>query len=102
LMQNSLRYTDPPGQIAIALKRAGDRAVVEWHDSAPGVPAEELPRLTERLYRVESSRSRAGGGSGLGLAIASAIVEGHSGTLTPTARPLGGVAMPRTLPRPAA
>jgi len=99
LMQNSLRYTDTPGRIAIALKRAGDRAVVEWHDSAPGVPAEELPRLTERLYRVESSRSRAGGGSGLGLAIASAIVEGHGGTLTATASPLGGVAITLTFPR---
>ena len=99
LMQNSLRYTDVPGRIAIALTRAGDRAVVEWLDSAPGVPAEELPRLTERLYRVESSRSRAGGGSGLGLAIARAIVEGHGGTLTATASPLGGVAITLAFPR---
>src|SRR6185436_1570874 len=40
LMQNSLRYTDAPGRIAIALRREGDRVVVEWHDSAPGVSAE--------------------------------------------------------------
>src|SRR5262249_20624450 len=81
LMQNSVRYTDAPGRIAISVRREGKQAVVEWHDSAPGVAADEMPRLTERLYRVETSRSRASGGSGLGLAIARAIVEGHGGTL---------------------
>jgi two-component system sensor histidine kinase BaeS len=99
LMQNSLRYTDPPGKISIGLKREGDDAVVEWHDSAPGVAAEDLPRLTERLYRVEASRSRAGGGSGLGLAIARAIVEGHGGTLSATASPLGGLGIRLVFPR---
>ena len=98
LMQNSLRYTDAPGTISVALKRAGETAVVEWHDSAPGVAAEDLPRLTERLYRVEASRSRAGGGSGLGLAIARAIVEGHGGTLTATSSPLGGLGIRLVFP----
>ena len=93
LMQNSLRYTDPPGRISISVKREGDRAVVEWQDSAPGVPSQDMPRLTERLYRVEGSRSRASGGSGLGLAIARAIVEGHSGRLTAGPSPLGGLAI---------
>jgi two-component system sensor histidine kinase BaeS len=99
LMQNSLRYTDVPGTIAVAVRREGDRAVVDWQDSAPGVAAEDLPRLTERLYRVEGSRSRAGGGSGLGLAIARAIVEGHGGTLTPGASPLGGLGVRLVFPR---
>lgn len=99
LMQNSLRYTDAPGRIAIGLAREGDRAVVSWNDSAPGVPPEDVPRLTERLYRVETSRSRDGGGSGLGLAIARAIVEGHGGTLTATASPLGGLGIRLTFPR---
>jgi two-component system sensor histidine kinase BaeS len=99
LMQNSLRYTDPPGRISVVLKREGDQAVLEWHDSAPGVAAEDLPHLTERLYRVEASRSRAGGGSGLGLAIARAIVEGHGGTLTATASPLGGLGIRLVFPR---
>jgi two-component system sensor histidine kinase BaeS len=98
LMQNSLRYTDAPGTIAVTLKRENGHALVEWHDSAPGVPAEDLPRLTERLYRVEGSRSRAGGGSGLGLAIARALVEGHGGTLTTTASPLGGLGVRLALP----
>src|SRR5262252_9019315 len=98
LMQNSVRYTDGPGQIAISLRRERDCAVVDWQDSAPGVAPEELPRLTERLYRVEASRSRVSGGSGLGLAIARAIVEGHGGRLVAAASPLGGLAIRVELP----
>ncbi len=98
LLQNSVRYTDAPGRIAITLKQAAGRLIVEWEDSAPGVPAEELARLTDRLYRVESSRNRASGGSGLGLAIARAIVEGHGGTLTAKASALGGLSIEIALP----
>jgi len=99
LMQNSLRYTDAPGRIAISLRRERDHAVIDWQDSAPGVAAEELPRLTERLYRVDASRSRVSGGAGLGLAIARAIVEGHGGRLVTAASPLGGLAIRLELPR---
>src|SRR5215813_10084195 len=98
-MQNSLRYTDAPGRIAISLRREHDRAVIDWQDTSPGVAAEELPRLTERLYRVDASRSRVSGGSGLGLAIARAIVDGHGGRLVATASPLGGLAIRLELPR---
>jgi two-component system, OmpR family, sensor histidine kinase BaeS len=99
LMQNSLRYTDAPGRIAITVKSDGQRAIVDWQDSAPGVAADELPRLTERLYRVEASRSRASGGSGLGLAIARAIVEGQGGTLSVAGSPLGGLGVRLLFPR---
>ena len=98
LLQNNLRYTDKPGVIDIRLWRDGEHVLVNWEDTGPGVPAQDLPRLTERLYRVESSRSRAGGGSGLGLAIARAIVEGHGGRLTARASPLGGLAIEIALP----
>jgi two-component system sensor histidine kinase BaeS len=98
LMQNSLRYTDAPGRVAIAVRRDGDRVIVDWQDSEPGVAAEELSHLTDRLYRVESSRSRASGGSGLGLAIARAIVEGHGGTLGVAASPLGGLGVRLVFP----
>jgi two-component system sensor histidine kinase BaeS len=93
-----VRYTDVPGRIAVGLRRAGERVVIDWEDTAPGVPAAELSRLTERLYRVEGSRSRAGGGSGLGLAIARAIVEGHGGTLEARASGLGGLKIEISLP----
>ena len=98
LLQNSLRYTDAPGKIAIALRREEKCVVVDWEDSAPGVPGDDLKRLTDRLYRVESSRNRASGGSGLGLAIAAAIVEGHGGTLTALASALGGLKIEIALP----
>lgn len=98
LLQNSLRYTDSPGKIAVAVRREPDRVVVEWEDSAPGVPQHELEKLTDRLYRVEGSRNRASGGSGLGLAIAAAIVEGHGGTLIARASALGGVTIEVALP----
>jgi two-component system sensor histidine kinase BaeS len=98
LLQNNLRYTNKPGVIDISLRRQGEHVLVNWEDTGPGVPAQDLPRLTERLYRVESSRSRAGGGSGLGLAIARAIVEGHGGRLTARASDLGGLAIEIALP----
>lgn len=98
LMQNTLRYTDPGGRVRIAARRSGERIVVEWEDSAPGVPEAELARLTDRLYRVDASRNRASGGSGLGLAIARAIIEAHHGTMTARPSALGGVAWTLTLP----
>jgi two-component system sensor histidine kinase BaeS len=91
LMQNTLRYTDAPARLRVTLRREAESLVVDWEDSAPGVAAAELPRLTERLYRVEGSRSRAGGGSGLGLAIAHAIVLAHGGDMQASASPLGGL-----------
>ena len=87
LLQNSLRYTDRPGRISVSIRNG----TVVWEDSAPGVPQADLPRLTEHLFRVEGSRSRAGGGSGLGLAIANAIVQAHGGTLRAAPSALGGL-----------
>jgi two-component system sensor histidine kinase BaeS len=98
LLQNSVRYTDAPGTIAVELRRDGERVTVTWEDSAPGVPPETLEHLTDRLYRLEGSRNRASGGSGLGLAIARALVQGHGGTLAARASRLGGVAIDITLP----
>jgi two-component system sensor histidine kinase BaeS len=91
LMQNTLRYTAPPGELSIVVHRAGDRAIVDWQDSSPGVSENDLPRLGERLYRVDASRSRDGGGSGLGLAIAKAIIEAHGGSMTVRSSTLGGL-----------
>ena len=98
LLQNSLRYTDAPGRIAVRMRRESGSIVIDWEDTAPGVPIEDLTKLTDRLYRVEGSRSRDGGGSGLGLAIARAIVEGHGGTLTAHASALGGLKIEIVLP----
>ncbi|WP_163558733.1 ATP-binding protein [Halomonas sp. NO4] len=99
LLDNSCAYTQAPGQLEVRLAVVGDRVRVTWQDSAPGVPEAALGKLTERLYRVEGSRSRASGGSGLGLSIAGALVKSHGGTFTPSASPLGGLCWTLEFPR---
>jgi len=91
LLDNSCAYTTEPGTLHVTLTRQHDEAVLIWEDSAPGVPEQDLARLTERLYRVEGSRNRSSGGSGLGLSIVSALVYAHGGHLDASASPLGGL-----------
>ena len=91
LLANSLQYTDPGGGLTVILGREGGHTTIDFQDSAPGVPPESLPRLFERLYRVDDSRSRHTGGSGLGLAIARNVVEAHGGTIGAFPSPAGGL-----------
>ncbi|WP_110667182.1 ATP-binding protein [Salinicola halophilus] len=98
LLSNTIAYTDSPGELRVTLRARRHHAEVIWEDSAPGVPDAELPRLTERLYRVEGSRNRRSGGSGLGLSIASALISAQGGTLVPSASPLGGLRWTLTFP----
>lgn len=97
LLENSARYTDAGGRVRLVLRvdntPRGREAVVDCHDSAPGVPPDVLPRLFQRFFRVDGSRNRASGGSGLGLAICSSIVQAHGGTITVAPSPLGGLAV---------
>ena len=98
LLENSMRYTDPGGEIRVSLERREAHALLAWEDSKPGVPADALPRLFERLYRVEPSRNRGAGGSGLGLSIAQSIVQAHGGRIEAKASTLGGVRIEVLLP----
>ena len=98
LVENSLRYTDSGGRVRVSLRREDNYAVIDWEDSKPGVPPEALPRLFERLFRVEESRSRERGGSGLGLAICRSIAEAHGGTIVARASELGGLRVILRLP----
>ncbi|MDQ1920623.1 ATP-binding protein [Massilia pseudoviolaceinigra] len=98
LLGNSLRYTDAGGQLQIGLALDGQHIVVSVEDSTPGVPDAALPRLFERFYRVDESRSRASGGSGLGLAICDAIIAGHGGRMQASHSPLGGLRIDILLP----
>jgi two-component system sensor histidine kinase BaeS len=91
LAQNTLRYTDAPGQLHIGMSVSPHAVVLTWQDSSPGVSDSDLPRLTERLFRVDSSRNRASGGSGLGLSIVKAIADAHRIELAASASALGGV-----------
>ncbi len=98
LAENSLRYTDAGGRVRVALRREDNHAVIDWEDSKPGVPEAALPRLFERLFRVEGSRSRERGGSGLGLAICRSIAEAHGGSIVARASDLGGLRVILRLP----
>ena len=98
LIENSVRYTDAGGKLRIDCATADDGVTVELMDSAPGVDAKNLPRLFERLYRVEGSRNRASGGAGLGLAICRTIVDAHGGTIQAQSSPLGGLWLTVHLP----
>ena len=98
LFENSLRYTDAGGKLAVGLCLSEEQAIIEFQDSTPGVPEKELDRLFERLYRVEGSRSRTSGGAGLGLAICKNIVEAHEGTISAHQSPLGGLLIRITFP----
>ncbi|AFU99259.1 ATP-binding protein [Simiduia agarivorans] len=93
LLGNSIKYTDPPGRIQVRLRADNSGVILTVEDSAPGVSAEQLPRLFDHLYRADSSRNRSTGGSGLGLAIARRIVEAHGGSLSASASALGGIKM---------
>ena len=84
LLDNALRHTPAGGSVTISAASSPRAAEVALsvEDTSEGIPAEHLPHIFERFYRVDSARDRTHGGSGIGLAIAWALVEGHGGQLT--------------------
>jgi two-component system sensor histidine kinase BaeS len=98
LLKNSINYTDSGGHLEIAIYKKGDALLIDLSDSAPGVPEQELAKLFDRFYRVESSRNRNHGGAGLGLAICSNIIAAHSGLIKAYASALGGLSIHIELP----
>ena len=81
LIINAAKYTPPKGTIRVTTRFADDRFLVEIKDNGVGIEAHHLPRLTERFYRVDGSRSTDSGGTGLGLAIVKHILMRHEGEL---------------------
>jgi two-component system phosphate regulon sensor histidine kinase PhoR len=82
LVDNAIKYTPQNGAVNVSVTKAGRHAVVTIEDNGIGIPAENIPRLFERFYRVDKSRSRALGGTGLGLAIVKHIVNLIGGHIT--------------------
>ena len=93
LFENSLRYTSPGGLLMIQTHRHEGVFSVVVKDSAPGVPTDALPKLFDRLFRVEASRNREFGGAGIGLSICQRIVEAHGGTIEAAHADIGGLAI---------
>ena len=81
LVDNAIKYTKPPGQVVLALKRVASGARITVRDTGVGIPAEALPHVFERFYRADPARSRDPGGTGLGLPIAGWIAVQHGGTI---------------------
>ncbi len=116
LLTNAIRYTPDGGHVSITWRVQDSEGRLSVRDTGIGIPAEHIPRLTERFYRVDQGRSRASGGTGLGLAIVKRIMHRHQGRLEfestsgqgstftlrlPTARLLADAAPPRETPAPA-
>ena len=81
LVSNAVRYTPANGTITVRFAPERDGAVLSVRDSGFGIPAAHLPRITERFYRVSTSRSRESGGTGLGLAIVKHVLSLHQARL---------------------
>jgi two-component system phosphate regulon sensor histidine kinase PhoR len=81
LIDNALRYTPAKGTVRVRLDAAEGRAILQVADNGEGIPADELPRIFERFYRVDKARTRQTGGTGLGLAIVRHVAEAHGGAV---------------------
>ena len=81
IISNACKYTPDFGKISISAKNLDDFVEIKVSDNGIGIPKEDLPRITERFYRVEKGRSRAMGGTGLGLSIANEMIKSLGGSL---------------------
>ena len=87
LLDNAVMYTSAGGDVRLAIDIAGNRVKVSVLDTGIGIPAESLPKIFDRFYRVDKARNRAHGGSGLGLSLARSFVEAHGGTIEVASEP---------------
>jgi heavy metal sensor kinase len=98
LVDNAIKYTSEGGAIEVSVEACGDRFVIQVMDTGIGIPAESLPQVFDRFYRVDGSRSHEDGGSGLGLAIAKWIAEAHLSTIQVTSSPGDGSTFTVSMP----
>ena len=87
LVENAVRYTPADGRITVFSRSENGGVLLGVRDTGSGIPADHLPRIFERFYRVDPARSRAAGGTGLGLAIVKHLVEAHGGTVRAESQP---------------
>ena len=102
LFDNSLRYTPDGGQVTCLSRRADGGVAVSIRDNGAGITREHLPRIFERFYRADQSRSREEGGTGLGLAIVKHLVEAHGGRVSAESERGSGTTVTCVFPGPPA
>jgi signal transduction histidine kinase len=100
LLTNAVAHMENAGEIRIAWSRGNGEAIVRVIDSGVGIPADELPHIFERFYRVDVSRSRTTGGAGLGLSIVRQLVAAHGGRVWAESVVGHGSTFSFTLPMP--
>jgi signal transduction histidine kinase len=93
LVENACKYSPEGTRVDVRWFRLLGQTVLEVSDQGPGIPAEHLPRIFERFYRVDKGRSRAQGGTGLGLSIVKHIMTRHGGRVAVECPPQGGTIM---------
>ena len=81
LIENAIRYSHKNSTVTIETRPIHNKAQIMISDEGIGIPAQDLPHITERFYRVNKARSRADGGSGLGLSIVEQIMKHHEGSI---------------------
>jgi signal transduction histidine kinase len=80
LIDNAVKYTPTGGRVVVDVRREDGSAILRVRDTGPGIPADELPRIFDRLFRGDTSRTERG--LGLGLSLVRAIVQAHGGEVT--------------------
>jgi signal transduction histidine kinase len=98
LLDNAVRFTPSGGRVRVTASRGNGSVDVAVADTGPGIAPEHLPRLFDRFYRVDTSRSREEGGTGIGLAIARSVVEAHGGRIWADSEPGRGSTFTFELP----
>jgi two-component system sensor histidine kinase VicK len=98
LVDNAAKYSPADATITLRSAQQEGEIVVEVTDRGPGIPAEDLPLIFERFYRVDKARTRKIGGAGLGLAIAKSIITAHGGRIAAESAVNHGTTMRLHLP----
>jgi signal transduction histidine kinase len=96
LIDNAVKYTAAGGRVDVEVVRDGNRALLRVRDTGAGIPADELPRIWDRLFRGDTSRTERG--LGLGLSLVKAIVEAHGGSVAVESEPGRGSTFTVVLP----
>jgi len=98
LLHNAIKFTPPGGKVRVEARSLGDECLVEVSDTGIGIPAQELPKVFDKFYQVDSSTTRRESGTGLGLAICRELVTAHGGRIWAESVKGEGATLKFTLP----